>query len=139
MYVANHLNSETKEGENAENIRAYLEKVLFHSVKKGSDYRLAFIYSVENGKKTNKIESLLFGGIVVKLSDLAKGKYNNEFKEFLKNKYWSFDKKLVEATDRADFLEYIGSKKGNKYSYSTINHTVKQGGYKHFLFNQKNI
>jgi len=137
MYVANYLNSEGKEGENAENIRAYLEKVLFHSVKKGAEHRLAFIYKAENRKKTNKIESLLFGNIIVKLEDLAKGKYNQELKDFLKNKYWNFDKKLVEATDRADFIEYIGTSKKGKYSYSTINHTVKQGGYKHFLFNPK--
>jgi hypothetical protein len=137
LYVATHLNKEGKEGEHAEAIRNYLETVIFNSVKVDPAYRIAFIYKNVKDKKTDEVSALLFGDTIVSLDNLAKGKSNAELKSFLKNKYWNFDKKLLENKETEDFTEYRGTFVKGKFGFISETHDGSKGGYKKFLFSQK--
>lgn len=133
-FVAQHLHKAkdgklTTEAEQAEHVRKYLTKVLYHNAVPStgfrSDYRL-FFRKTKDGKYTG----LAYGETFISMEDLLSGSADQSLKFFLSNKYWNFNKKLIEDRGKG-FIEFK-AKVDNKgvIKVSEKNHR----NYLHFLF-----
>lgn len=133
-FVAEHLHEMkdgklTQEAELASHVRTYLTKVLYHNAVPStgfrSDYRL-FFRKDSKGQYTG----LAFGENFVSMKDLISGKLDKDLKVFLSNKYWNFNKKLIE--DRGKKFVEFKARLDNKGVIKVVEKNHKS--YLHFLF-----
>lgn len=124
-----------KDGEKSGEVLAYLRKIL-HMTSDNPDFRLFITHDTDKkGKKIeDKYKTIVFGEHgELDLSDLAKGEKTADFKEFLDNKFWNVSNKLIKD-NKSPFTEY---RVNNKMEVSDHEWSVKDGGYKAFMFKVK--
>lgn len=109
------------------NVRQYLQQIIYSGVKKstGEESPFRFYFDYEEGVKD--FTGLVFGNNRISREDLANGTNIDALKSFLANKYWNFDKNLL---DQNEFVEYVIHE--GKVTPKTWE--FEDGGYKGFLF-----
>lgn len=137
--------------EGSDNVLTYLKTALHMTSATDFDWRLYFV--TKKDKDGNPIPGqmyrLVYNGSSITVDDLVANRNTEGLIEFLKTKYWNFDKDMLHST--ADFTEYHASKdltltrtiwqnkvsKDEKVDETNPNVKRMAGGYKGFLFSSK--
>lgn len=118
-------------------VETFLRRALYFS-NANTDLRIAIERQFEEGKKVkDSMSKILFGkeGVVTK-EQLSKGEGLEGFKEFLKTKWWNFDKESL-ANEKSTFTETMAKEVEGKIVLDSRTWSIADGGYKGFLFNTK--
>lgn len=138
--------------DNSEQARTYLEQALHMLYSSKSDtskpHRL-FFYKARDAKGEvieGKYSSVFFGDRIIDMQDLADDVNTEDFKEFLRNKYWNFDERLLDSSKHiknftewrvdknGDLHDIVWKVKGAKDTNGRVITGSGIGGYQAFLF-----
>lgn len=119
-------------------VEKYLREIMYWNFT-NDQYRIVPLRPLD--KKGEKIRTdftgFLFGehGSVVSKEQLLTNQGLEELKEFLKNKYWNFNKEVL---GKNRYTYFDTKRRGDKITVDAKTITGQQGGYKGFLFGGAN-